>query len=226
MLNLVLGVLVLGATSTSLRAQTAADYDYENLTFRGIGLDWGYIWPSKVVATPTYSLRLDLGFLGPAVRISPSITYWSSTIRTRELARLAEQLNRLPSLQDRNIAIQPSELGRISWSDLSASVDAHLVWTTPFDVFTYVGAGVGLHALNGKGSAVEGTFVEDLLDSTSGAVAFMAGVESQLFARLRIYGEGRFTLVSDLKYPGFRVGAAFMLPPRTAPAGGGTQGGR
>jgi hypothetical protein len=171
-------------------------------------------------------MRLDLGFLGPGVRISPSISYWSSTIRTRELARLAEQLNRLPSLQDRNITIQPAELGQISWSDLSASLDAHVVWTTPFNLFTYIGAGVGLHALNGKGSAVEGTFVEDLLDSTSGAVAFMAGVETQPFARLRVYGEGRFTLVSDLKYPGFRVGAAFMLPPRAAPAGGGTQGGR
>ena len=215
---------LLGAVS-SVGAQTAADYDYENLTFRGIGLDYGYIWPSKVVPTATYSLRLDLGYLGPGVRISPSIGYWSSTIRTRELARLAGQLNRLPALRDRSVTIQPHELGEIAWSDLSLSVDAHLVWTTPVSVFTYVGAGFGLHALNGKGSAVEGTFIEDLLDSTSGAIAFMAGIEAQPSSGVRVYGEGRYTLVSDLKYPGFRVGAALMLPSRTTPAGG-TQGGR
>lgn len=215
---------LLGAAS-SAGAQTAADYDYENLTFRGIGADWGYIWPSKVVPTETYSLRLDLGYLGPGVRIAPSISYWSSTIRTRELARLAGQLNRLPALRDRDVTIQPNELGEIAWSDLSLSVDAHLVWTTPINVFTYIGAGIGLHALNGKGSAVESTFIEDLLDSTSGAIAFMAGVEAQATERVRVFGEGRYTLVSDLKYPGFRVGAALMLPTRATPAGG-TQGGR
>ncbi len=213
------------ATGTQLRAQSAADYDYTNLTFRGIGLDWGYIWPSKVVATPTYTLRADLGYLGPGVRISPSVSYWRSTIRTRELARLAGQLNRLPALRDRGVAIQPGELGEISWSDLSVSLDAHLVWTTPINLFTYIGAGVGLHALNGNGRAVESTFVEDLLDSVSGAVAFMAGLETQPFPRLRLYGEGRFTLVSDLKYPGLRIGGALMLPPR-APSRGGTQGGQ
>jgi hypothetical protein len=33
--------------------------------------------------------------------------------------------------------------------------------------------------------------------------------------RLRIYGEARYTLVSDVRYPGIRLGAALMLPPRT-----------
>ena len=59
---LVAAVLVLAPAAAS--AQTLADYDYENLSFRGIGLDWGYIWPSKVNSTPTYSLRIDLGYLG------------------------------------------------------------------------------------------------------------------------------------------------------------------
>jgi hypothetical protein len=201
-------------SASDIRAQNIADYDYENLTFRGVGLDYGFIWPSKVESTPLYSLRLDLGFLGPGIRVAPSISYWSSTIKRRELARLADQLNRLPSLQTRNVIIEPEELGTVKWSDVSMSVDAHVVWTTPLQFFTYIGAGLGLHALNGQGSAVESTFVEDLLDSTSGAVAFMAGVETQPFARFRLYAEGRYTLVSDLKYPGLRVGGALMLPPR------------
>jgi hypothetical protein len=34
--------------------------------------------------------------------------------------------------------------------------------------------------------------------------------------QLRVYGELRYTLASDVRYPGVRVGAALMLPPRAA----------
>ena len=32
-------------------AQSLADYDYTNLKFRGIGVEWGYLWPTRVDAT-------------------------------------------------------------------------------------------------------------------------------------------------------------------------------
>ncbi len=207
-------LLLLLAATTSLRAQDLADYDYENLTFRGIGLDYGYIWPTRVAATPTYSMRLDLGFLGPGVRIAPSITYWSSHFRNTELARLAGQINNLPALRDRNVTVSGADFGEIRWSDLSLGLDAHLLFTTPVGVFTYLGAGAAVHALNGQGDFIESTFVEDLLDSTSAGIAVMAGAELQLGPRLRVYGEARYNIVSDVRYPGVRLGGAFMLPPR------------
>ncbi len=199
--------------------QGLADYDYENLTFRGIGFDYGYVWPTKVESTSAYSVRLDLGFLGPAVRISPSLTYWSSELESAELDRLAERLSNLPPLVDRGVTIEASDLGRVEWSDLALQLDAHIVWTTPIDVFTYVGAGVGVHAMNGRGEAIENTFVEDLLDSTTAGIALMAGVEFEPSARFRVYGEARYTLVSDVRYPGLRIGGALMLPSRTTEGG-------
>ena len=210
-------MLILCAPATA-GAQTLADYDYENLSFRGIGLDYGYIWPSKVESAPTYTIRLDLGFLGPGVRIAPSLTYWSSDMRSTELDRLAAQINRLPGLQEQNVQVTAEDLGSITWSDLSLAVDAHLLWTTPVGVFTYVGAGAALHALNGHGDFIENTFVEDLLDSTSAGIAIMAGLEYQPLPRLRLYGEARYTLVTDIRYPGLRLGATLMLPQRTAGA--------
>jgi hypothetical protein len=222
-LALQLAAIVLCLVPAAADAQTLADYDYENLTFRGIGLDWGYIWPSKVEATSTYSVRLDLGFLGPAVRIAPSISYWSSRMRTRELDRLADRLNRLPPLEEQDVLITADDLGTIHWSDLALSLDGHVVWTAPFDIITFVGTGVSLHALNGRGDVIDDTFIEDLLDSTSAGVAFMAGFEVQAAPRLRIYGEARYTLVSDVRYPGLRVGASLMLPARDP---GIPQGGR
>lgn len=197
-------------------AQTLADYDYENLSFRGFGFDYGFIWPTKVEAAPTYTVRLDLGFLGPGVRIAPSISYWSSDMRPTELDRLAEQINRLPPLQNQNVEITAADLGQVTWSDLSLAVDAHLLWTTPIRLLTYIGAGASLHALNGHGDFIESTFVEDLLDSTAAGVAIMAGLEYQLVSRLRFYGEVRYSLVTDIRYPGLRLGATLMLPQRDA----------
>lgn len=199
---------------TALRAQSLADYDYSNLAFRGIGFDYGYIWPTKVAGTPAYSVRFDLGFLGPGIRVAPSLTYWSSRFRATELNRLAGQINRLRALEDKNVTVTAVDLGEITWSDLTIGVDAHLLWTTPVGIFTYVGAGLAVHALNGQGTFIENTFVEDLLDSTSAGVAIMGGLEAQPLPRLRVYGEARYTIVSDVRFPGLRIGAALMLPPR------------
>jgi hypothetical protein len=196
------------------QAQELADYDYENLTFRGIGFDVGYIWPTKVEPTSLYTVRLDLGFLGPAVRIVPSMSYWSSTLRTSQLDVFADRLNRLPPLAEQDVTITADDLGTIEWSDLVLSLDAHVVWTAPFDIITFVGAGAALHALNGRGAVIDETFIEDLLDSTTGGMAIMAGFEVQPVPRLRLYGEARYTVASDIRYPGLRMGASLMLPPR------------
>jgi hypothetical protein len=84
-------------------------------------------------------------------------------------------------------------------------------------VSTFVGAGAALHTLNGRGQAIDDTFIEDLLDSTTAGGAVMAGAEVQPIPRLRLYGEVRYSITSDVRYPGIRFGAALMLPPRSPP---------
>src|SRR5262245_32834897 len=165
------------------QAQNLADYDYENLAFRGIGLDVGFIWPTKVDATAAYSLRVDLGYLGPAVRITPVVSYWKSTFRRQELERLSAQLSRIPG-----VAIEPDQLGTIEWSNLSAGLDAQVVWNTPVRVLTYLGGGLALHVLNGRGGIVRDNLIEDLLDTVTGGVAVMAGAEYPVQPQLRFYG--------------------------------------
>ena len=203
------------------QAQSIADYDYENLSFRGIGLDVGRIWPNKVQSTETFALRADLGFLGPNVRIIPSIGYWNSTFKASEIRRFATQLNRLPALQNRPDTLTAADLGKIDWSDMSLTIDAQFVWTIPGGIFTYAGIGAGLHAMNGKGDVISNTIWEDLLDSVSAAGSVMGGAEVP-FSKLRLFGEVRYTLLSDVRYPGIRVGGMYMLP--TTQSGGVTGG--
>ncbi|HKJ91794.1 MAG TPA: hypothetical protein VJ957_01445 [Longimicrobiales bacterium] len=197
-----LALLVPGAA----RAQGLADYDYENLSFRGIGIDWGYIWPTKVHNAQAFGARVDLGYLGPGIRIVPSVQYWRSDFLDSELNTLAAQLNRQPFV---SVA---GPLGPVHWSDFSLNLDGQFVWSTPLHVLTYVGAGAGLHVLRGGGPAFDGTFVEDLLNSVTAGVDAMGGLEFRLGPRLRVYGEARYTVViNDVRYPWARVGLAVML---------------
>jgi opacity protein-like surface antigen len=199
-------------------AQGLAEYDYENLSFRGIGADWGHIWPNKADATSMYSLRVDLGFLGPAIRIVPGLHYWNSSMKRSEVGRVAERLSSLPALQESGVIINADDLGEIDWKSVSMTLDAQAVWTAPYRIFTFIGLGAGLHAMNGSGSSIDDTFIEDLLDTITPGMAVMAGIEYEPSPSLRLYGEGRYTVQSEVRYPGFRIGAALMIPNRAGGA--------
>jgi hypothetical protein len=112
--------LLLAAAGAGRR--TLADYDYENLTFRGIGFDVGYIWPTRWRRRPSISLRLDLGYLGPAVRIAPTHVLLELALRRRELERLADRLSSAAGC-GAGVVITARTSARIDWSDLS------LAWT-------------------------------------------------------------------------------------------------
>ena len=181
-------------------AQDLADFDYENLAFRGVGLEWGYLWPDKVEPTPSYGVRVDMGYLGPGLRITPSLTYWSSRMKRSEVAQLE---NRVESL----IAGAPSvALGSIDWSDVALALDAHVVWRVPYGILTFAGLGASVHFLNGDGVAIADTFIEDLLDSVSAGLGLHAGVEYLLNSHIRIYTSGRLELLEDIRYSAIRAG--------------------
>jgi opacity protein-like surface antigen len=199
-------VVTLAALPGAAGAQTLADYDYEFLGFRGVGVGAGYMWADKVQNTEEFHLRLDLGYLGPGVRIIPSVSFWSSRYTREELDELADQVN-----QRAGSVLTGDDLGPIEWSDLALSVDGHFVWNTPVNVLTYVGAGLGFHALNGQGDAIDDTFVEDLLDAIATGVSGIAGLEFQPVERFRVYGEGRFTAMNSIQYFSVRAGLQLMF---------------
>ena len=193
-------------TATAASAQTLADYDYDQLTFRGVGLGFGFLWSDQIEDTEQYSLRVDLGYLGPGVRIVPGITYWKSEVAFAEIQELANQLSA------RTGSVIPAEqLAPIEWSDLALDVDAHFVWSTPLGVLTYIGTGLGLHALNGQGPAVDDTFVEDLLDDVTVGINGIVGLEIETSDALRVFGEGRYTAMSSLRYATLRGGVQIMF---------------
>ncbi|MSR36785.1 MAG: hypothetical protein EXR95_09140 [Gemmatimonadetes bacterium] len=202
------------ALAAPLRAQELADFDYENLAFRGFGVEVGRLWANKVESMPTYGVRMDLGYLGPALRITPSLTYWSSRMKGSEVASLEDRMESLVAREQPAGAPYPSvTLGPIDWSDIVVALDAHAVWRTPYDVLTFAGAGAAVHFLNGDGASINGTFVEDLLDSVGAGFDLHAGLEYALHPKVRLYGMGRLEVLQDIHYAAVRGGVQILLGP-------------
>lgn len=205
-LALALGLVLSPALAAPAAGQVLADYDYEHLALRGVGFDVGFLWSDRINDTQRYTVRLDLGYLGPGVRIVPSISYWRSKVETRLLDDWADRLN-----QQTGATLTGADLGPIHWSDLSITVDGQFVWSVPFGAYTYIGLGAGVHALNGRGPAVDDTFVEDLLDDVTAGVDGLVGLELELGERFRVYGEARYTAMTSLQYASLRAGAQIMF---------------
>jgi hypothetical protein len=129
-----------------------------------------------------------------------------------EVRALEVRLNELVDAQTPGGAL-PSDvdLGSIDWSDLVLGVDGHIVWSVPFGLLTYVGAGAAAHIMNGDGAAVNGTFIEDLLDTVTAGFNLHTGLELPLNDDLRIYGTLRYELLGDLRYGEVRIGTQFMF---------------
>lgn len=221
---LALVAVALATSVVGLGAQTLADYDYENLGFRGVAFEGGYLIPSRVDNTYSFGLRLDLGYLGPGLRILPGISYWSSEFKRSEVAEFERKLDALIARQtDPGETPTTVELGGIDWSDLVLSLDGQVVWDGPLGMLPYVGAGASVHLLNGEGDAVSGTFVEDLLDAVRAGINLQAGLEFPFTDHFRLYGGGRYEVLGDLQYLEIRVGGQIMF---ASPAPGEGRSGR
>lgn len=198
------------------QAQGLAEYDYENLSFRGVAVETGYIFPTRVDPTWTLGLRVDMGYLGPNLRIIPGVTWWSSQLQRGEVEKLENQIVSFIRRElDPVTEVPPVNLGTISWSDVALRLDGQWVWPTSVGLLGYVGTGGTAHILSGSGEAIEGTFVADLLNTVRAGVNLHAGLELPPHPRFRVFTEGRLELLEDLRYAEVRLGGQIMM-------GGGT----
>ncbi len=200
------------STVPSASAQILAQYDYEDLEFRGLGLEAVRIWPARVEPTNGVALRLDLGLVGPRVRINPTARYWASTLNSAEVSRLAAQIILVCERQPDVTCPERLDLGEIKISDLELSLDGHLLLLGEQPLTPYVGLAVALHLLNGSGDFIDGTFVEDLLDTVAPGIGPMAGIQVRLGSAISIHTEARFMIASDIRYSSVGIGGVWTLP--------------
>jgi len=192
-----------------LSGQGLADFDYENLSFRGVGFETGWVMPTDIKSTNSFGARVDLGYLGPGLRVTPGFSYWSSELDAAEVDRLESRVAELVFAQSgQEVEV---DLGVINWSDLVLGLDGHFVWSVPLGILTYAGGGISAHILNGSGEAVAGTFVEDLLDSVTAGVNAHGGIEYPVTNRFRMYTQAKYEVLGDFQYLEVKLGAQIMF---------------
>ena len=208
-------LLVLLLLPARAAAQGLADYDYENLQFRGLGVEFGRVWPTETRPAFSFGVRADMGYVGPNVRIIPSARFWSSSLRDSEVNRLADQIIRICEKQPEATCPTSLDLGEVQRSDLELAADAHYVFDLTAPVRPYAGAGLSLHLLNGRGEFINGTFVEDLLDTVVPGFDVIGGFDVPVAPSLKLLTEARVTLTSDVQFVNVVVGGSWTLPAGT-----------
>jgi hypothetical protein len=204
--------LVVSSFASPAAAQVWDDLEYRNLEFRGIGVEAARVWASRVEPTTGYGAFLDLGLITPRVRIAPAARFWASSLNASEVDRLSQQIILVCERQVDATCPATLDLGEVRFSDLELAADAHYLFRPDRAISPYAGGGFSLHLLNGQGDFIDGTFVEDLLDSVAPGLAALIGVNIHFVKAFRLGGEARFMLASDVRYASLNVRGVWTLP--------------
>jgi hypothetical protein len=201
-------------------AQNLADYDYEDLEFRGIGAEGGVVWPARVESATYFGLLVDLGYVGPRIRIQPIARFWSSRLVQEEVDELAQQIILVCERQADVSCPETLDLGEVRLSDLELAADARYELLPTRQLSPFFGGGLGLHLLNGRGDFVDGTFVEDLLDTVTPGLSAVTGLNFRIVSALQLSAEARFVLANDVRYVGAGFSGVWTLPTPSAETSG------
>ncbi|HIF38808.1 MAG TPA: hypothetical protein EYQ69_06310 [Gemmatimonadetes bacterium] len=196
--------------TSRLEGQELADYDYGNLAVRGISLDYGNISLETFEETESYSMKLDLGFLGPGIRMTTRTSYWSSQMLSEEIESFESSLSTLILTQGGSLPSNNLDLGPIRRDDFSLALEADYVWSIPLGFLFSTGLGASVHLVNGTTSIPDDVFLDGLLDSVTGGFNVQGGLEFLVNDRIRIHGGSRVGLVGNVRFLEFSGGMTFL----------------
>lgn len=195
-------MVALGVTVETAAAQGLEDYDYTNLGLRAIGFEIFSVDASQNESTIGIGAKLDLGFLGPNIRVVTRLGYWKADVDAGQVSELEAQLEDASGLDAGTI-----DLGTIDRSAYIFGTDFQ--WTTRnTKVSPYIGVGLDVYLLNDDGDAIRDTFLDD--NVVTAGVSGVIGAQVALSRRWNVYGEFRGAAVTDASNVGVAVGLSVM----------------
>lgn len=201
-----IGVLILVALPEGGGAQASGSLferlNLDKLRLSALGGGAGAMRPSQMLATQAYQLHSDYGEIVPSWRVVFHATYWESRYTDKAVQRFAAQF--------RTQVIDPAaddtlREAQIKVSDIAVTADLRYSPWQSTVLRTYVGAGTGVHVLNGEGRYISQTFIENSLDNIAVGVLAVAGADVALLSRFSFGAQARFDLLSGISYASFRV---------------------
>jgi hypothetical protein len=174
----------------------------DKLRLSALGGGAGAMKPSQMLPTQAYALHSDYGEIVPSWRVVFHVTYWESRYTDKAVERFAAQF--------RTSVVDPSaddtlRKAQIKVSDIAVTADLRYSPWQSQTLRTYVGAGTGIHVLNGEGRYISKTFIENSLDNMAVGVLALGGADLALFQRFSFGLQARFDLLSGMSYASFRV---------------------
>jgi hypothetical protein len=197
--------LILAARPPDRLSAQFEQFSSENLRLRAVGVDLGVMSGTNIRGTVSGAARFDIGLVTPRVRVLLGASYFRASVSNTALNRFEQRLQ--------SIVIDPSGddiimLGQIAWSDVTADIDLQYMLPQGRAVAAYTGLGLSVHARNGSGPAIRGTFVEDALDGITAGLNATLGAEFGA-GRWRVALDGRGVLASGLSTIGISVGLRY-----------------
>lgn len=182
----------------------------DRLRLVALGAAAGRAKAAQTVGTNVFTLFADYGEVARHWRVVFSVSYWGS--------RLEEDVVRAFADSARGIVIDPSGddilfVPRIKVSDIALATDIR--WS-PFRssvLRPYIGGGFTAHVVNAEGEPIDGTFVERALDSISGGLSGVAGLDVAPTRWLVIDLQARYDLLSGFRTASARAGASYRFDP-------------
>ena len=191
------------ATAQPAAGQNLEQYDYANLGVRAIGAEVIFVKASQNESTFGLGAKLDLGFLGPGVRVVPRFGFWTADVEGADVDELERQLEEVSELEPGSI-----NLGAIERSAYVIGADLQYIATIS-RVSPYLGAGLDIYALNDDGNAIRNTFLDDLV--ITAGVSAVGGVQVAVSPDWSVFGEFRATAVSDASSLGGAFGVYYTF---------------
>jgi hypothetical protein len=182
-----------------------SQFSYDNLKPSALQLDLGPLGGNNIRGTLTGGMRLDYGFIAPHVRVLLGASYFKADFSSEARARFEQ---RLKSVVRDPTGDDTISLGRITWSDVTGDLDLQYVLPQSHSVTAYMGVGLGVHIRHGSGPAINGTFVQDALNSITAGLNGTIGTEFGA-KRWRVTLDARGVLSSGLSTASLRTGVMY-----------------
>lgn len=210
MVGLFLAVLTPGA----LRAQGFLEqFSYDDLGFSAVGAEAGIVWSDHLTTEWSGGVRLDYGMIAPRIRVLFGGSYFKALINQDEILEFEQSILRVIDDPTGDATI---DIGDITWADLQLNADLQYLVPAGARYFFYFGLGLAAHARKASGAAIDGTFVEDALNTIAAAAVASAGVEIAAADQLHLVLDTRGNLSSELRTLSVRLGAMYRIRPLLA----------
>lgn len=203
-----LGFLLLLAPAPLAAQGFLEGFSYEGLRFSGIGVDIGAVASDRLATEIIASLRVDYGLIAPRVRTLLGVSYFRSRFDDAEIEEFEQKLEGLVV----TTAPFSIDVGEVTWTDIAVDLDLQYLFAPRAQIVPYAGVGIGVHFRDAAGAAVDGTFVEDALQTVAAALNVSAGVEVGIMPNLAFTIDTRGILSSGLLAGTLRGGFMVRLP--------------